>query len=80
MVEGVEGDGNSIRRTTVSTNLDPWELPETKLPTWLVQGLGTYVAEECLIWPQWKRMPIILMPQERGMPEWEDPITGKGRG
>ena len=32
-IEGAEGDGNPIGRTTVSTNLDPWELPETKPPT-----------------------------------------------
>jgi hypothetical protein len=28
--EGAEGDCNPIGRTTVSTNLDPSELPETK--------------------------------------------------
>ena len=28
-IEGTEGDGNPIGRPTVSTNLDPWELPET---------------------------------------------------
>ena len=32
-IEGAEGDGNPIGRTTVLTNLDPWELPETKSPT-----------------------------------------------
>ena len=31
--EGNEGDGNPIGRPTVSTNLDSWELPETKPPT-----------------------------------------------
>ena len=31
--EGTEGDGNPTGRTTVSTNLDPWELPETEPPT-----------------------------------------------
>jgi hypothetical protein len=30
---GAEGDGNPIGRTTVSTNLDPLELPEIKPPT-----------------------------------------------
>jgi hypothetical protein len=29
-IEGAEGDGNLIERPTVSTNLDSWELPETK--------------------------------------------------
>jgi hypothetical protein len=33
MEELGEGDCNPIGRTTVSTNLDPWELPETKPPT-----------------------------------------------
>ena len=32
-IEGAEGDGNPIGRPTVSTNLNPWELPETKPPT-----------------------------------------------
>ena len=32
-IEGAEGDGNPIGRPTVSANLDPWELPETKPPT-----------------------------------------------
>ena len=32
-IEGAEGDGNSIGRPTISTNTDPWELPETKPPT-----------------------------------------------
>ena len=31
--EGTEGDSNPIGRPTVSTNLDPWELPETEPPT-----------------------------------------------
>ena len=32
-IEGVGKDGNPTGRPTVSTNLDPWELPETKPPT-----------------------------------------------
>jgi hypothetical protein len=32
-IEGNEGDGNPIEILTVSTNLNPSELPETKLPT-----------------------------------------------
>jgi hypothetical protein len=28
--EEAKGDGNPIRRITVSTNPDPWELPEPK--------------------------------------------------
>jgi hypothetical protein len=31
--EGAEGDCNPIGRTTVLTNLDPPEFPETKPPT-----------------------------------------------
>jgi hypothetical protein len=31
-MEGAEGDGNPIERTTVSTNPDLQELPETKPP------------------------------------------------
>ena len=47
-IEGAEGDGNLIRRPTVSTNLDPWELPETEPPTnglvsgpWHIWSRGT---------------------------------------
>jgi hypothetical protein len=29
-IKGTEGDDDPIRRPTMSTNLDPWELPETK--------------------------------------------------
>jgi hypothetical protein len=32
-IEGAERDDNPIERTTISTNLDPWELPGTKPPT-----------------------------------------------
>ena len=32
-LEGAERDDNPIGRPTVSTNLDPWELPETEPPT-----------------------------------------------
>ena len=32
-IEGAKGDGNPIGRPTVSTNLHPWVLSETKLPT-----------------------------------------------
>ena len=46
-----------IGRPTVSTNLDPWELPETKPPTkehaWAgLRPWAYYVAEDCLVWPQ----------------------------
>jgi hypothetical protein len=37
--EGAEGDGNPMGRTTVSTNLDPSELPGTKLLTKELHGL-----------------------------------------
>ena len=56
-IEDDEGDGDPIGRTTVSTNPDPWELPETKPPTkehtWRgPRPSGTYVAEDCLVWLQ----------------------------
>jgi hypothetical protein len=31
--EGPEDDGNLKGKSTLSTNLDHWELPETELPT-----------------------------------------------
>jgi hypothetical protein len=64
--EGVEGDCIPIGRTTVSTNPDPLELPETKQRTkehtymgWFVTP-GTCIAEDCLVWCQRKRMSLIL--------------------
>jgi hypothetical protein len=57
--EGAEGYGNPIGRTTVSANLDPSELPETKPKTkkhtymgWSMTP-GTHVTEDCFVWPQW---------------------------
>ena len=53
MIEGAEKDGNPIGRTTVSTNLDPWELPDTEPPTkehiWigLSHSVQTYVQHIC---------------------------------
>jgi hypothetical protein len=32
-IEGTGGDGNPIGKPIVSTNQDPWVLPETKPPT-----------------------------------------------
>jgi hypothetical protein len=32
-IKGTEGDGNPTGRRTGSTNLDPWEFPETEKPT-----------------------------------------------
>ena len=32
-IEGIEGNGKHIRRPTVSTNPDPWKLPDTELQT-----------------------------------------------
>ena len=31
-IEGTEGDSNAIRRTTISTNLNQWEAPESEPP------------------------------------------------
>lgn len=39
-IEGPEGDRNATGRPTVSTNLDPWELSETELPTKEPIGAG----------------------------------------
>ena len=47
--EEAKGDGNPIRRTTVSTNLDFSKLPET---IGCSMVLNTYVAEDCLVCPQ----------------------------
>jgi hypothetical protein len=32
-IKGTEEDGNPIGRPTLSTNMDPWELPEINPPT-----------------------------------------------
>jgi hypothetical protein len=36
--EGTERNGNPIRTATVSSNLEPLELPETKPPTKIKHG------------------------------------------
>ena len=54
--EGWKEDGNLIGITIVSSNADPYELPETQSPKkghiymgWSVTP-STYVPEDCLIW------------------------------
>jgi hypothetical protein len=64
-IDGPQRDRTYPRgRPTVSTNLDPWELPETepqpKSRYRLVLGPGTYIAEGCHCWPQWEKMYRIL--------------------
>jgi hypothetical protein len=68
-IEGTEGGGNPIAKPKVSTNPDPSELlgikPPTKEHTWaglcLVPApFATDIAENCLVWPQWERMSLIL--------------------
>jgi len=44
----------------VSTSLEPSELSETKPKTMCSGALGTCVAEDSFVWPQWERMCIIL--------------------
>ena len=64
-IEGTEGDGSPIGRTTVSTNPDPLGAPREQVTKqkaymgWFVAP-STYVTEDCLIWPQWERMCLIL--------------------
>ena len=60
----LNGDGNPIGISIISTNLDPSKLPETVTNQRAYMGwsmaLGTYVAENCFVWPQWERMCLIL--------------------
>jgi hypothetical protein len=65
-INRAEADGNPVGRPTVSTNSDPWELPETKQSTkecmWAVPcpPSSTYVAEGCPVLPHWERIHLIL--------------------
>lgn len=63
-VEGPEENGTSTGRPALTTNLDPWELPESEPPPKSIQELdtaGTYAADKQLslhgglVWPQWER-------------------------
>jgi hypothetical protein len=68
-IEEAEKEGNPIGRPAVTTNPDPRDLRETELLTWqhtplpkaphppheLVRGLSIYIAEDCLVWPQWEK-------------------------
>ena len=93
-VEEAEGEGDSIGRPAVSTDPDPWELPETELPTKTIlgwtEGPGTYIAEDCLVSPQWEKMHLILQRLEapgkgeawcgvsKGKREWVEELLGGG--
>ena len=49
----------------MSPNTDPRELPENKPPARSIHGLvqgpwHIYIAEVCLVWPQWEKMHLIL--------------------
>jgi hypothetical protein len=52
-IEGIEGDGNPIGRTTMSIKSDPWELPETKPQTkehiWAGPRPSTHLAEDFFV-------------------------------
>jgi len=82
-IEGAEGKGESIGRPAVSTISDLWELPQTELSTRKHTQAGqrppsTYVEEDCLIWPQWVKMCLILERIEA--PGKEDVPEGELRG
>ena len=64
--EGAKGDCNTTGRTILSTILDPSELPKINYQPKRIRELswsmapGTYVVVDCLVWPQWVRMHVIL--------------------
>ena len=73
-IEEAEGERDPIGRPSVSTNVDPRELPETEPPTRqhtkVAQGTQ-YIYEDCLVWLQWEKMHLILErleTQRRGNP------------
>ena len=63
-IEGTEGDGNPIGRSSVSTNLDPWQLPEIKPPTkehtWAGLKPLAHLAQDHPVWLQWESILLIL--------------------
>jgi hypothetical protein len=63
-IEGPEGDDNPTGKPTGSINLNPWGLPEIESPPKEHKRVGlrpgTYVTEDCLLWPQWESMCLIL--------------------
>jgi hypothetical protein len=64
-IKGAKEYANSIGRPTVSTNPDPSELQETMAPTKehtcaALWPPGTYVKENCFVWPHWERVHLIL--------------------
>ena len=53
--------------------MEPWELSESEAPTKehrLNQAPATYVAEGCLVLPQWEGLCLIL--QRLDAPKWEN--------
>ena len=58
--EVADRGANPIGRTTVSTNLGPWKLQETKPKN--IHGLVCGPRHICsLIWSQWERMHLVLV-------------------
>jgi hypothetical protein len=85
-IEKAERESDPIRIPAVSSNPYPRELTETELPTSSihgpVQGLGTNIAELCLVWLQWEMCLILMILVAPGKEEiWgEHPLGGKGGG
>jgi hypothetical protein len=83
-IEEDKGEGDPIGRPAVLTISDPKVLPETgpatRQHTWATcRPLGTFIAEDCLVWPQWEKMHLVLMEDEapsqrKGGEEWDEEL------
>jgi hypothetical protein len=76
-IKGAEGKGDLIGRQAVTTNMNPWDPPETETSTrqhtWTGLSPLTHIAEDCLVWLQCD-MNLIL--KRLGTPS---PRMGEGK-
>ena len=67
-MEEAEGKSDPIGRPAISTNVDLRELRDRATNQSAYMGAGprpvplpdTCIAEDCLVWPQWETMHLIL--------------------
>jgi hypothetical protein len=62
MTEGAEGDCNPIGRTTISTPCTPQSSQGLNHQLYMDGSVvpAAYITEDCIIWHQWERRPLVL--------------------
>jgi hypothetical protein len=70
IVKSLEKAEEDHRKISISTNLDPWDLPDTEPPTRqhtaADMSAPIHIAEDCQVWPQWEKSLTLESPQGVG--------------